>query len=124
MNPAPTLQETGLTLQDLAGYYSDSHKEAYGFRPRHSTKDWSFEDFEKELTHLQSVIEDNIAQEKIREKEAVIEFEAEIARLIEMGAKDRSAAIRWIDEAEETNGDRDYLRYVLGLPYGYFNVAS
>jgi hypothetical protein len=28
--------------------------------------------------------------------------------------------MRWIHEAEETNGDNDYLAWTLGLPYRYF----
>ena len=40
--------------------------------------------------------------------------------LIGMGAKDYAMALRWIHEAEETNGDDSYLAWTLGLPYRYF----
>jgi hypothetical protein len=40
--------------------------------------------------------------------------------LLRSGAKDRAMALRWVHEAEETNGDDEYLCYTVGLPYGYF----
>jgi hypothetical protein len=38
------------------------------------------------------------------------------------GAKDREMAMRWIHEAEGSNGDDEYLCFLLGLPYRYFVV--
>jgi hypothetical protein len=40
------------------------------------------------------------------------------------GAKDRATAMRWIHEAEDTQGDDDYLAYTLGLPYQYFRKVA
>jgi hypothetical protein len=40
--------------------------------------------------------------------------------MLTLGAKDMDMAMRWIHEAEDTNGDSDYLAWTLGLPYRYF----
>jgi hypothetical protein len=38
-----------------------------------------------------------------------------------LGAKNREQAIAWIKQSENAeNEDDDYLCYLLGLPYGYF----
>jgi hypothetical protein len=40
------------------------------------------------------------------------------------GAKTRDQALRWIHEAEGSNGDDEFLCYLTGLPYGYFRKAA
>jgi hypothetical protein len=32
--------------------------------------------------------------------------------------------MRWIHEAEGSNGDDEYLCYLVGLPYGYFRKET
>jgi hypothetical protein len=121
--PAPTLIETGITIEELRGCYSDMHKDAYGFRPRNwdAVKTWTHEDFEEVLKYLQQIIENNIESEKQEKAKAAVEVEARIAKLIEFGAADRQAAIRWLHDAEKTNGDNNYLCFCLGVEYGYFS---
>jgi hypothetical protein len=77
-------------------------------------------DFETELEVLQFVITRNEAQRRADEAEAAVRFEARVASIIELGAKDREMALRWIHEAEGTNGDDEFLCYCVGVPYGYF----
>jgi hypothetical protein len=57
------------------------------------------------------------------QKQAVHDVEIRIQNLLVSGAQDRSMAIRWLDEACETNGDHEYLCYKLNVPYGYFENA-
>jgi len=33
-------------------------------------------------------------------------------------------ALRWIHEAEGSNGDEEYLCHLIGLPYGYFRSVD
>ena len=40
------------------------------------------------------------------------------------GARTREQALRWIHEAEGTQGDDEYLCFTVGLPYGYFRKAA
>lgn len=106
-------------LEDAASFYSDYHKDTYGFRPRH-TKGWTLEDYERETEALRPIYAATVQAERVAEAAAVLELEQRIVKLIGLGAADRAAAIRWIHEAEETGGDDQYLCFTLGVPYGYF----
>jgi hypothetical protein len=44
--------------------------------------------------------------------------------LLMSGAKTREMALRWVHEAEGSNGDDEYLCFLVGLPYGYFKLAA
>ena len=108
-------------LEQAAMTYWDMYKDAYNFRPRGvDTSTWTLADFQKEFETLQFIINRNEAQRRQDEAEAVVRFEARVASIIELGAKDREMALRWIHEAEGTNGDDEFLCYCVGVPYGYF----
>lgn len=106
-------------LEEALSYYSDFHKDTYGFRPRNMAG-WTLEDFERETEALRPIYEANCRAEAAAEAAAVVQLEATIAKLIGMGAADRAAAIRWIAEGEDVGSDMEYLCYKLGVPYGYF----
>lgn len=100
--------------------YSDLHKEAYGFRPRQSGwYDAAPEEKQREWDYLIEVAQRRALEEEMEEQRAALEFESRIQELIAYGAGDRATAIRWLDDAYETNGDMGYLEYKLGLPYHY-----
>jgi hypothetical protein len=82
------------------------------------------EQFEAEFEGLGVAIEAEDKARKEAEAQATVVFEQRIYTLIHAGAKDRATAIRWIHEAEDTNGDDKYLAYTLSLPYGYFRKAA
>lgn len=108
-------------LEQAQATFWDMYKDAHNFRPRHiDTSTWTLADFEREFAELGQVMETNAAAEKIAQDAAVETFERRVAELISMGAKDYEMALRWIHEAEETQGDNDYLAWTLGLPYRYF----
>ena len=108
-------------LEKAAMTYWDMYKDAYNFRPRGvDTSKWALTDFEKEFETLQFIINRNEAQRRVEEDAAVTRFEARIASIIQLGAKARAMALRWIHEAEDTDGDDEYLCYTVGIPYGYF----
>jgi hypothetical protein len=88
------------------------------------TSKWTLADFQKEFETLQFIIEREHILRKEREEQAMHEFEMRVQDLRRSGAKSREMALRWIHEAEETNGDDEYLCYTVGLPYGYFRVDS
>lgn len=110
-------------LDERMSEYSDFHKEAYGFRPSpnvmRSIARWTDVDYQYEISRLTQTMERNRNQQAIDEANAVAEFEAEIVKLIGLGAADRATAIRWIVDAERVGGDMEYLRYTLGLPNDY-----
>jgi hypothetical protein len=108
-------------LEQAQCTYWDMYKDAYGHRPRGiDTSSWTLAAFDEEFERLGKTIEADYQQRKLAEAASVARFEEQVKSFITMGANDREAAIRWFHEAEQTNGDHEYLCYCLGLPYGYF----
>ena len=109
------------TVEQMACQFWDMYKDAHGFRPRHiDTSGWTEQEFEQEFKELAQVIErENILRNDIQAR-ASHAFEMRMLSLLQMGAKDRAMALRWVHEAEESNGDDEFLCYLLDLPYGYF----
>ena len=112
-------------LEQAQATYWDMYKDAYGVRPRGvDTSGWTVETFLKEFAYLGLIIEREDIARKEAEASATVVFEQRIQSLIEAGAKDRATAMRWIHEAEDTNGDDEYLAWALSLPYGYFRKVA
>ena len=112
-------------LEQAQSIYWDMYKDAYGVRPRGvDTSFWTLADFEVEFKVLGEVINAEDIARKEAEATATVVFEQRIQSLVDAGAKDRATAMRWIHEAEETNGDDDYLAWTLGLSYQYFRKAA
>jgi hypothetical protein len=107
-------------LEQYACQYSDMYKDAYGVRPRGvDTTLWTESQFEAEFVQLGRTIEANYKEQLASEAKAVERFEAQVTSFIQSGAKTRQTAIRWFHEAEGSNGDDEYLCFLLGLPYRY-----
>ena len=112
-------------LEQYACQYWDMYKDAYGVRPRGiDTSAWTEAEFEAEFDQLGKTINTNYKEQLASEAKAVERFEAQVESFIQSGAKDRETAIRWFHEAEQTNGDEEYLCFCLGLPYGYFREVA
>ena len=113
------------TLEQYACQYWDMHKDAYGVRPRGiNTSSWTEADFEAEFVILAKTIDANYKEQLAQEAVAQHDFEMRVLSLLQTGAKDREMALRWIHEAEGSNGDDEYLCFLLGLPYRYFVVDA
>ena len=112
-------------LEQYACQYWDMHKDAYGFRPRGiDTSSWTESDFEREFFQLSVTIAEEDRIRKEAEEKAAHDFEMRILSLLQTGATDRDMALRWVHEAEGSNGDEEYLCYLVGLPYGYFRKET
>jgi hypothetical protein len=112
-------------LEQMQCQFWDMYKDAYGSRPRGiDTTDWTEEEFMAEFETLGRVIEREETQRKIDQAEASVRFENQINSLISSGARDRESAIAWVHQAEGSDGDDEYLCFLLGLPYGYFRKAA
>ena len=117
--------ETMTRREELQSIYWDMHKDAYGVRPRCiDTSAWTEEEFNTEFDHLVQVIKDNEHQRVAAEEKAAHAFEMRVQTIMACGAKDRDMALRWIHEAEGSNGDDEFLCYLVGLPYRYFLVDT
>jgi len=113
------------TLEQYACTYWDMYKDAYGVRPRGiDTSSWTEADFEREFFQLSVTIAEEDRQRKEAEEKASHDFEMRILSLQQTGAKDRDMALRWVHEAEGSNGDDEYLCFLVGLPYGYFRKET
>ena len=111
--------------EQLEGIYWDMYKEAHGIRPRHIRLDLCTEaELEADLDRLQSIIADNELLRQAAEEKAAHAFEMRMLSIMACGAKDRAMALRWIHEAEGSNGDDEFLCYLVGLPYGYFRKVA
>jgi hypothetical protein len=108
-------------LEQYACQYWDMYKDAYGVRPRGiDTSTWTEAEFEAEFVQLAKTIDANYKEQLAQEEVAQHDFEMRVLSLLQTGAKDREMALRWIHEAEGSNGDDEYLCFLLGLPYRYF----
>jgi hypothetical protein len=109
------------TLEQYACNFWDMYKDAYGYRPRSiDTSSWTEADFEEEFVQLGKTIDANYKEQLAQEAVAQHDFEMRVLSLLQTGAKTREMALRWIHEAEGSNGDDEYLCFLLGLPYRYF----
>jgi hypothetical protein len=112
-------------VEQYACTYWDMYKDAYGVRPRGiDTSSWTEADFEAEFVSLSKVIEREEIARKESEERAAHDFEMRMLSLLQSGAKDREMALRWVHEAEGSDGDDEYLCFLVGLPYGYFRKET
>ena len=113
------------TLEQYACQFWDMYKDAYGVRPRGiDTTSWTESEFEAEFVSLAKTINANYEEQVVAEERAMIDFEMRVQSLMTSGAKDYAMAIRWVHEAEGSNGDDEYLCFLVGLPYGYFRKET
>jgi hypothetical protein len=112
-------------LEQAQCTYWDMYKDAYGVRPRGvDTSSWTLEQFEAEFASLATAIEQEDAQRKTAEAEAITKFEQHVTNITCMGARNRETALKWIMDASNANGDWEYFCFTQGLPYNYFRKAA
>jgi len=120
--PEPTM-EAMTRREELECIFWDMYKDAHGVRPRGiDTSAWDEATFNAEFDYLQDLIGKAVHERRIAEQEAAVAFEQRMQDLYACGAKDRAMALRWIHEAEGSNGDDEFLCYLVGLPYRYFKI--
>ena len=107
---------------------SDLHKDAFGFRPSQNWwADWqSMTPVAKQMEwdSLLETLERTVAEDREQEARAVVAFEEFVTRTMKVGASDREAALRWIMESSDCDGDWEYLCFKHGLPYSYFKKVA
>ena len=112
-------------LEQCRETYWDMYKDAYGFRPRGvDTDSWTVEQYIQEFDHLEQVIQQRISEQREEQADAALRFEDRVLQLIGLGAGNRETALRWIDDADGSYGDMEYLCFLNGLPYGYFTKTA
>jgi hypothetical protein len=112
-------------VEQLHTEWWDAYKDAYGFRPRgQDVGHWTAEDFRQELESLSKAIESAEQIRREEESKFVVRFSKRIEETINLGAKNRETALRWIMDADDCGEDWEYLCYRNGLPYDYFREAA
>jgi hypothetical protein len=117
-NTAPEMTE----LEELESTYCDMHKDVYGVKARWYRAE-SVEQARADIKSLEEALEAYTKQERRNQQQAAERFEKRLEEIIKMGAGTRENAIKWIHQAENTDGDDEFLCYQLGLRYGYFKKA-
>lgn len=111
--------------EQLESIVWDMYKEAHGIRPRHMNLAAMTEaELEAECQRLEEEVKMADRARREAEAAAVLRFSKRIGEVIKAGAKDRETALRWIHEADGSNGDDEYLCYINGLPYGFFKASA
>ena len=85
--------------------FSDLHKDVYGFRPRGVLMDDWHDRTPRQKNELYNALCDELEEvtrdEKRQADRNVMEFTGEILNTIELGAKDRETALRWMTQDEK-----------------------
>ena len=113
-----TLEE--LERDELVTYIYEGHKDAFGVKGRHYNFDsMSLDQLKAECDYIEDSIKVALADEEARQKANIESLEERIVNNINMGASDRTTAIRWILEAEDLTNEHDvgYIQFTFGVPY-------
>jgi hypothetical protein len=129
-DPAHWAEYDVYTVEDferyqLETYIYEGHKDAFGVKGRHyDFKSMSMEQLKEEADYISRSVKNAIEEEEKMEKEAIENFENNISNNLEMGAKTREDAIRWVLQSEGLDKEQDasYICYNLGLPYSMEKV--
>lgn len=117
------MQTAAERIRNLEEAYCEYHKDVYGIKARW-IKFSSVEEGEKAMEALEAAGKEIWAQEELDRQAAVVRFEARITETIALGAGNRETALRWIHDAEGTQGDDEFLCYCVGIPYGYLKKVA
>jgi hypothetical protein len=121
---------------------SDLHKDVYGFRPRQdwwanwkaisedakqAIWDYLCDECDAQIVALCDECDAQIVAQKVRDDEALKDFEARVAQTIQLGAPDRDTAILWIvDSLDLSENDlwygAEYVCHRLHLSYDNYGV--
>lgn len=107
--------------------FSDTFKDAYGYRPSAETcafvKVMSDEEFARYVEDMEFAISESESRRRGDELRAALAFETKIAELIKCGAGDRATALRWLIDGtfdgDAHKEDDGWIEFNFGLAYGY-----
>ena len=96
--------------------FSDLHKDVYGYRPRGAAmEDWNSRTPRQKnelFNALCDELEEVTRDEKRQADRNLMEFTGEILNMIELGAKDRETALRWMTQDHEFHSEQDVSHWV------------
>ena len=120
MTNFPTWDELTV-VEQLQCTYSDYYKDVHGFRPRGMAPElWNSEQWLRdEIAELDRIAPAIFAEEEAASQRQIAAFERRVNTAIELSAKDRETAIRWLQQADDCEGDLDHFSWKNSLPFGY-----
>ena len=105
---------------------SDLHKDAYGSRPgEYFWSEWDASDNDRKQALWDAMVAE-VQSEAERERQDQLDAEAAFEKHVErttrlVAGSTREDAIRYMHDSFNTNGDVEYLEYILGVRYGYLS---
>ena len=110
---------------DVLSWISDLYKDVYGVRPRgHNFNEYSNEELETYVDELSERLKEVEEEESKFEKECEVAFEKEIQITMDLGAKDKWTALRWIYEGDDEYGNMDYDYFLWGRGISYTEYGN
>ena len=96
--------------------FSDLHKDVYGYRPRGAAiEEWNSRTPRQKnelFNALCEELEEVTRDEKRQADRNLFEFTGLIMDMIELGAKDRETALRWMTQDHEFHSEQDVSHWV------------
>ena len=96
--------------------FSDLHKDVYGYRPRGAAiEEWNSRTPRQKnelFNALCDELEEVTRDEKRQSDRNLFEFTGLIMDMIELGAKDRETALRWMTQDHEFHSEQDVSHWV------------
>ena len=96
--------------------FSDLHKDVYGYRPRGAAMDEWNSRAPRQKNELYNALCDELEvvtqDEKRQADRNLFEFTGLIMDMIELGAKDRETALRWMTQDHEFHSEQDVSHWV------------
>ena len=96
--------------------FSDLHKDVYGYRPRGAAMDEWNSRTPRQKNELYNALCDELEvvtqDEKRQADRNLFEFTGLIMDMIELGAKDRETALRWMTQDHEFHSEQDVSHWV------------
>ena len=109
----------------LLTYISDTHKDAYGFRPRGLYNDMSVQELKDELDRLCEAASEEADRIHNLEKRSWLALKSHYTNLVDMGAKDFRQALSWDMQAEDVESwDFGFYCYHKGIAYSKQRVLE
>lgn len=109
-------------LEELKDMYCDCHKDVYGVKARWIYgQEVTVEEMKEMLARLEREYQKHVEYERQQTARAEEAARAQIRTLMQYGAQDVEMAIRWLHEAQGTEGDNRFLDFDMGCEYGFFD---
>jgi hypothetical protein len=89
------------------------------------TSNWTLEGFNAQINALSIALEEQMAEERLAQACATVQFETRVREYIQAGASDRETAINQIaHDSGFGSEDHGYIEYRFNLPFGYLKTVA